>query len=134
MSHLYRMDSNGRDWLFLSSDGVTPRFKLDELLRAVLRPSGITLEQVRGSSRVRAVVSARWMVMAHLVNVLGKSSTEAGNVLNKDHTAVLYGVAKEKFRTTGVAEPILLRHSAKPSSTPYEGNVPPRSLRCLLAA
>ena len=132
--HFYRVDSNGRDWLFLGPEGVTPKFRTDEALRAILEPTGVSLEQVRGESRKRSVVSARWMLMAHIVNVMGKSSTEAGRMLNKDHTGVLYGVAKEKFRLTGIADPILLKKGHSPNSKPYAGNIPPRSLRCSLAA
>lgn len=132
--HVYRMDSNGRDWLFLGPEGVTPKFKTDEALRAILEPTGVSLEQVRGESRKRAVVAARWKLMAHMVNVMGKSSAETGRLLNKDHTGVLYGVAKEKFRLTGIADPIILRTGRAPNITPYAGSVPPRSRRCVLAA
>lgn len=129
--HYYRVDSNGRDWLFL--DGVTPKFRTDETLRAILEPTGVSLEQVRGEGRKRDVVSARWMLMAHIVNVMGKSSTEAGRMLNKDHTGVLYGVAKEKFRLTGVADPIISKSGRPPNTKPFAGNIPPSKRRCVLA-
>lgn len=132
--HAYRMDSNGRDWLFLGPEGVTPKFRTDEALRAILEPTGVSLEQVRSESRKRSVVSARWMLMAHIVNVMGKSSTETGRMLNKDHTGVLYGVAKEKFRLTGIADPIILKKGSAPNPVPYAGNIPPNPRRCSLAA
>lgn len=132
--HFYRVDSNGRDWLFLGPEGVTPKFRTDEALRAVLEPTGVSLEQVRGEGRTKAVVSARWKLMAHMVNVMGKSAADTGRILNKDHTGVLYGVAKEKFRLTGVAEPMLLKKGHTPNPKPYAGNIPPRSLRCSLSA
>lgn len=134
MNHIFKTDQKGRTWLILDESAITPRMKRIAAVERVIKHTGVSFAEVEGSSREKAVCYARQLAMHHLLRIVGLSASEAGRVLNKDRTSVLYGAAKEKFRLTGIADPILLKGSRSPSPKPYAGNIPPRSLRCSLAA
>jgi hypothetical protein len=134
MNHIFRTDRKGRTWLILDESAITPRMRRVAAVERVIKHTGVSFAEVEGDGREKPVCAARWLAMYHLVEILGCNPADAGRVLNKDRTSVLYGVAKEKFRLTGIADPILLKKGHSPNSKPYAGNIPPRSLRCSLAA
>jgi chromosomal replication initiation ATPase DnaA len=68
---------------------VSPR----EILTAVQLATGATMSGLRGPNRSPHLARARW-VAVHLLTRLGLSSVAVGDLLNRDHTTILYGRAK----------------------------------------
>lgn len=64
---------------------------LDELLDRVARSLGHTLERLRGPSRAKPIVNARWIAMAE-AREAGFTYHEIGRALCRDHTTVIHGV------------------------------------------
>jgi chromosomal replication initiation ATPase DnaA len=68
-----------------------PQMKIRTIIREVAKITGIPQTDILSPKRDRATARARQMVMwkAHRE---GHSLTQIGNVLDRDHTSVLYGI------------------------------------------
>lgn len=65
----------------------------EAILAAAARRYNVTVSALRSSRRHRALARARWVAMLAL-HLRGCSSTTIGRLLLRDHTTVLYGLAK----------------------------------------
>jgi chromosomal replication initiation ATPase DnaA len=77
---------------FVETDLAT-RAKVLELAEPIERATGVTLERMLGDERCFSVSRARQELMAALWRN-GKSSSEIGRVLGRDHATVLYGLRR----------------------------------------
>lgn len=64
------------------------------VLHAVAKQHNVTPAEIRGKSRKRHVINARFEVFYRLRTDLAMSYTKIGIVFGKDHTTVLHGVNK----------------------------------------
>lgn len=131
MNHIFRTDQKGRTWLILDESAITPRMRRIAAVERVIKHTGVSFAEIEGDSREKSVCAARWLAMYHLLEIMGLSAAEAGRVINKDRTSVMYGAAKEKLRRTGAVSKIITKDCKTPSALPYGNSVQPR---CSLAA
>lgn len=66
--------------------------ELDKLKHLIWKTFGITWEEIKGLSRLREIVSARYcfMYIAHTQYSLNKS--QIGDMCNRDHTSVIHAI------------------------------------------
>lgn len=72
---------------------LAPLLPMARVTAAVCMEHGVTMADVRGASRSRRIVAARFEAMFRCRG-LGKSLTEVGRFFSRDHTSVLHGVRK----------------------------------------
>lgn len=75
---------------FPQISSVVYRQTIDEIVDNACRMYGITLAELRGAGRWKAYVQARRYAIARLREEHGLSSTKIGELLNMDHTTILY--------------------------------------------
>jgi chromosomal replication initiator protein len=68
------------------------RFSGRATLRIVARHFGLAPAAVAGNARLHRLVVARWIVMHICVEAGGYSAAQAGRLLGRDHTTVLYAL------------------------------------------
>jgi chromosomal replication initiation ATPase DnaA len=74
------------------SDRPQGRFSGRTTLRIVARHFGLRPEALAGAARLRRLVVARWVVMHICVEIGGYTATDAGRLIGRDHTTVIYGL------------------------------------------
>lgn len=57
---------------------------------------GVTPEELKSKKRATTITLARWAIYHVLVHRVGWSSVRIGNLLNKDHAGVLYGLRQAR--------------------------------------
>lgn len=62
-------------------------------LARIERETGVSLADMKGARRFRRLVAARWKAWA-LLRDRGWSLTQIGDLFNRDHTTVMYALAK----------------------------------------
>lgn len=75
---------------YLLPDGVT----VDHIVAEVARGFNVTVEEIVGPSRARALTTARACAMAVVRAGTDLSFPDIGDVFNRDHTTVMHHVAK----------------------------------------
>ena len=68
---------------------------LDSIIAEVSALTGVHERLIRGRSRERIVVKARWLAWS-VAHREGMSFAEIGRRMGFDHTSVLYGVRREE--------------------------------------
>ena len=67
---------------------------LDSIIAEVAAATGVHERLIRGRSRERSVVAARWLAWS-VAHREGMSLAEIGRRMGFDHTSVLHGVRRE---------------------------------------
>ena len=64
----------------------------DDVTAWVAEFSGTSVAKMKGKSRLRGIVYARWLTMWLLHHLLGWSSTQIAASMSKDHSTVFYAL------------------------------------------
>ena len=101
-------DPTKRDWLDLSKPDigtpyVVPAFRWQQISRQVCEKHGITWAQMLQGTRSAARVNARGELYYRLSRETTLSMAEIGRRLGRDHTTVIYGIARH-MRLHGLTE------------------------------
>ena len=80
--------------------GVIPRRRtMDDIAEPIAKAYGLSLKDLKGSSRVRLVTHARQAAYAALMETGNYSSTQVGWYFgDRDHSTVLHGVKRHHER------------------------------------
>lgn len=110
-----------------------PKATTWEILREISRATGISIDDMRGSSRKRAIVRARKQAYYELAARRRELSWgDVGKALCKDHTSAIHGVrswaeehnlpmiTREEFKSKPNAKTIARREAAKASPSPEQ--------------
>ena len=68
------------------------------IVRAVCRTHRVTIDEVRGPSRSHRIKAVRHEIMYRLKASMGLSLGRIGQIVNRDHTTVLHGIAAHAIR------------------------------------
>lgn len=71
---------------------LAPAERLAGILQLVAAELDLLPELIRGVSRQRELVHARWLVMTLAQRCLGYSLPRIGRLMQRDHTSVLHGI------------------------------------------
>jgi chromosomal replication initiator protein len=77
---------------------LTPRARYLAIVEQVAREYLVTVEVIRGPWKNRRVVRARQEAMYRLRHETRLSTPQIGNLLNRDHSTVLYGIGRHGER------------------------------------
>ncbi len=73
---------------------VAPK-RVREIVAAVARETGVSVERIVGRERSRAAVNARWMAIAMVADATKWSTPRIGKVLGgRDHTTILHALRR----------------------------------------
>ncbi len=70
-----------------------------EIFQVVAKNYNLSIDSLKGESRKATIVEARHIVIYFLREIEGRSFTEIGQLLNRDHTTVLYGYNETKKKS-----------------------------------
>lgn len=68
-----------------------------ELAREVAAKYGLTLADIRSTSRIMALVAVRQEVCFRLMNETNLTAPQIGRIICRDHSTVYYGASRHAF-------------------------------------
>jgi|TARA_R100000030_G_scaffold18227_1_gene12520 hypothetical protein len=75
---------------------IDEKHRVHRIMQAVSKPTGISIEDMIGSSRFTPVVEARRVAMVLIRKTLGLTLVGTGRYFNKDHATVLHAEKKHQ--------------------------------------
>lgn len=90
-------NATARDWIWIQP--VRP--SMAHVAKEVAERHGITVADLKGRSQYRDVCRARHECMSIMKTLAGRSYSEIGRFLGRDHASVIHGVRVHAARQAG---------------------------------